>query len=77
MLTDLGGVVDVEDADGGYVLRGYSCPLADAVQAHPATCQAAETLVAEIVRGPVRERCDRTGRPRCCFEVMGEVREAS
>jgi hypothetical protein len=51
--------------------------LADAVQAHPATCQAAESLVAEIVRSTVRERCDRTGQPRCYFEVLGERREAS
>jgi hypothetical protein len=28
-----------------------------------------ESLVAEMVGVPVRECCDRNGRPRCCFEV--------
>ena len=69
VLTELGGVVDVTDQGGRLALRGYSCPLADAVRAHPATCQAAESLVAEVVGAPVRERCDRSGRPRCCFEI--------
>ena len=72
VLTELGGVVDLTDDNGRIALRGYSCPLADAVRAHPATCQAAESLVAEIVGVPVRERCDRSARPRCCFEVMSE-----
>ena len=70
VLTELGGVVDVTEDDGRIALRGYSCPLADAVRAHPATCQAAESLVAEVVGARVRERCDRSGRPRCCFEIL-------
>jgi predicted ArsR family transcriptional regulator len=71
VMTELGGVVDVEERDGRLILRGYSCPLADAVRAHPATCQAAESLVAEIVGVPVRETCDRGERPRCYFEIGG------
>ena len=69
VLTELGGVVDVEEGDGGMVLRGYSCPLADAVRAHPTTCRAVETLVAELLGVPVQEHCDRGTRPRCCFEL--------
>jgi predicted ArsR family transcriptional regulator len=72
VLTELGGVVDVESGDAGViVLRGYSCPLADAVRAHPATCRAAETLVEELVGMPVDERCDKGARPRCRFELRG------
>ena len=71
VLTELGGIVDVEERDGHLTLRGFSCPLADAVRAHPATCQAAESLVAELTGVTVQERCDRTGRPRCCFELTG------
>ncbi len=74
-LTELGGVVDVEEKDGRFVLRGFSCPLADAVRAHPATCQVAESLVARVVGLPVRERCDRGERPRCCFEVLSDAHE--
>ena len=70
ILTELGGVVDVvEQQDGGLALHGFSCPLADAVRAHPATCHAAESLVAEVVGLPVRERCEKGARPRCRFEV--------
>ena len=29
----------------------------------------AEALVAEIVKAPVAEHCDRDGRPRCRFEI--------
>ena len=71
VLTELGGVVDVvEQEDGTLALRGFSCPLADAVRAHPATCRAAESLVEAVVGAPVRERCDKGARPQCCFEVL-------
>ena len=77
VLTELGGVVDVEQNGGRITLRGFSCPLADAVRAHPITCRAAESLVAELVGVPVRERCDRGPRPRCCFEILADARESS
>jgi predicted ArsR family transcriptional regulator len=70
VLTELGGIVDVEETNGTLTLRGFSCPLADAVRTHPAMCQAVETLVAELVGAPVQERCDRGGRPRCCFDIL-------
>lgn len=69
LLTELGGIVELEEADGTIVLRGYSCPLADAVRAHPATCEATESLVAALVGVPVREHCDKGERPRCRFEL--------
>ena len=69
VLTELGGVVDVEEENGVLVLRGFSCPLADAVRAHPATCRATESLVAQLVGASVRECCERGDRPRCRFEV--------
>lgn len=70
VLTELGGIVEVEEQEGSIHLRGLSCPLADAVRTHPAVCRAAESLVAELVGVPVRERCERGERPRCCFEVL-------
>ncbi|GAC1655136.1 MAG: hypothetical protein NVS4B3_19620 [Gemmatimonadaceae bacterium] len=70
ILTDLGGIVDVEEDQGGdIVLWSFTCPLADAVRAHPAACQAAASLVAAIVGAPVVERCVKGDRPRCCFAV--------
>jgi hypothetical protein len=28
-----------------------------------------ETLISELVGVSVRERCEREGKPRCCFDV--------
>ena len=69
VLTGLGGVAELEESDGHLVIRGFSCPLADAVRAHPATCHAAQGLVAELVGVPVEEACDKGARPRCRFEI--------
>ena len=70
VLTELGGVVDVEEGSRGLLLRGFSCPLADAVRAHPATCHAAQSLVTEVVGASVQERCERGDRPQCRFEIL-------
>jgi predicted ArsR family transcriptional regulator len=71
VLTELGGVVDVEEGgDGSLTLRGFSCPLADAVLVNPATCQAVESLIAELTGLATTERCDRNGQPRCCFALL-------
>ena len=68
-LNELGGLAELEEGDGVFVIRGYSCPLAAVTPGHPAVCKLAETLVAEITGVPVRECCDRGERPRCRFEV--------
>jgi predicted ArsR family transcriptional regulator len=70
VLTGLGGLAEVEESEEGLVIRGYSCPLADAVRSHPATCHAAQALVSELVGVPVVERCDKGDRPRCRFELQ-------
>ena len=69
VLTGLGGLAEVEESDGTIAIRGYSCPLADAVRSHPATCQAARALVSELVGAEVKEACDKGARPRCRFEI--------
>lgn len=69
MLTALGGSVQVEERRGSLTLRGVACPLSTAVQRSPQTCAAVESLVAEISGAKVTECCDRTDRPRCCFEL--------
>ena len=55
--------------NGAIVIRGAGCPLATLTGKHRGVCLAMESLVTEIVGVPVRECCDRDGRPRCCFEV--------
>ena len=69
VLNELGGLAELEEHDGGYVIRGYSCPLAGVTPDHPEVCRMVETLIAELAGIPVHERCDRGERPRCCFEV--------
>lgn len=64
-----GGLAELEEHDGGFVIRGYSCPLAGVTPDHPEVCRMAETLITELTGVSVNERCDRGERPRCCFEV--------
>jgi predicted ArsR family transcriptional regulator len=69
VLEEIGGSTYIEQHDDKIVIRGNGCPLGAAVMVHPEVCQLAETLVAEIVKAPVHESCDRVGRPHCRFEI--------
>jgi predicted ArsR family transcriptional regulator len=69
VLNELGGLAELEERDDALVIRGYSCPLAGVTPEHPEVCRMAEALVAEVAGVSVQEHCDRSERPRCCFEV--------
>jgi len=69
VLEAIGGSAEVEKHGDKIVIRGNGCPLAAAVSVHPEVCHLAETLVAEVVKAPVTEHCDRNGRPSCRFEI--------
>jgi len=69
VLTSLGGLAEVQESDGMLSIRGHACPLADAVRSHPSTCEAARSLVSEMVQARVREVCEKGLRPRCRFEI--------
>jgi predicted ArsR family transcriptional regulator len=69
VLAAIGGAAEVEEHDDKVVIRSSGCPLAAAVSAHPEVCQLAESLVAEIVKAPVEEHCDRGGPPQCRFQI--------
>lgn len=69
VLEAIGGAAEVEQHGDKMVIAASGCPLAAAVAVHPEVCRLAETLVAEIVKVPVEERCDREGRPKCRFEL--------
>jgi DeoR family transcriptional regulator, suf operon transcriptional repressor len=64
----LGAVTHVEE-NGHCIIRGEGCPLSALTGKHPAVCRAMESLVKELVGAPVHECCERTQRPRCCFEI--------
>ncbi|HSJ16251.1 MAG TPA: ArsR family transcriptional regulator [Longimicrobiales bacterium] len=69
LLNELGALTEVEADAGGLRIRGHDCPLAAAVTGSASVCRAMESFVSELVRAPVRECCERGGRPRCCFEI--------
>lgn len=70
MNEHFGALTHVE-ANGSISIRGAGCPLSALTGKHPGVCLAIESFVSEIVGAPVSECCDREGRPRCCFEIVG------
>jgi predicted ArsR family transcriptional regulator len=74
MLNALGGVTSVEKSGRSYRIVGRACPLSRAVEADHCVCAAVTSLVAEVVGAEVTERCDRSARPKCCFEISSDHR---
>jgi predicted ArsR family transcriptional regulator len=70
VLQELGGCCVREAQNGSVVLSCSVCPLGVAADGHPEVCRLVETLLADVVAGPVRNRC-RADPPRCQFEVGG------
>jgi predicted ArsR family transcriptional regulator len=68
-LAGLGADAELVRTSDGYEIRGFGCPLADAVSTCPATCTAMEALLSDVTDTTVRERCDRASRPRCRFLI--------
>jgi predicted ArsR family transcriptional regulator len=69
ILNELGGLAELEQRNGTYIINGYSCPLAAAVPGHPQVCSLAETLLTELIGVPVQEHCSR-GHPLQCHFVI-------
>ncbi len=69
MLNDQLGATTYVEGDGQIVIRGVGCPLAALTGKHRGVCLAMESLVTEIVGTRAHECCDRSDRPRCCFEI--------
>lgn len=73
VLGAIGGMAEmVEETEpsGRLTIQGFCCPLRDAVMARPEACAIAEALLTELIGVPVREQCDKSGEPRCCFEIL-------
>lgn len=69
VLNELGGLAELEERKGTFVIRSYGCPLAAVAPGHPETCLLVETLISEITGARVRESCDRSEVARCHFEA--------
>ena len=79
LLNSLGGITSVEKKGAAYQIVGRACPLSRAVEEDHCVCAAVTSLVAdvvgaEVVGANVTERCDRSERPRCCFEISSDHR---
>ena len=70
MLAEIGGLAELKKTPNGYQICGFSCPLASAVKHDPKICLIAETMVAVITGENVVEKCDRSGKPKCNFEII-------
>jgi predicted ArsR family transcriptional regulator len=68
-LRGLGGDVEVQRTDQGYMLQGFGCPLSAVTAKHPQVCALAQALLEEITGESVTECCERNGRPRCRFRI--------
>ena len=71
LLNDLGGLTTVEPSEDGRTLmiRGCGCPLGVAVAERKEVCSAVQVMLSDVTGAEVREHCDRSERPQCCFEV--------
>src|SRR5690606_13528971 len=69
VLTELGGLAEVQEDEAGLRLQGYGCPLGTLATTHPSACCLAEALVSALIGAPVVEECERGERPRCGFRV--------
>lgn len=71
-LNALGGAATVAAGSAGEPeIRSDGCPLSAVVRDEPEACRLAELLVTALAGVEVVEACDRSGRPRCRFEVSG------
>ena len=66
------GIAEIEEEGKKLIIKGYGCPLAEAVASHARICVAMESLMSELIGVPVRQRCDRGETPSCRFEVDRE-----
>lgn len=68
VLAELGGVADAHVDGAVATIRGFGCPLREAVEGHPDVCRIAAALLSEVVGRDVTECCDRNGEaPSCRF----------
>lgn len=69
VLESLGGLTEIVDEGDTVVIKGCSCPLAQAVAVRPELCAAVELMLATVTGAQVHEHCDRRDGARCRFEV--------
>jgi predicted ArsR family transcriptional regulator len=71
VLGEGGGACKSEKNDGKLVIRCLDCPLTLAAIGHPEVCRLLETMLADLLRVRVKQRCQAEPSPQCVFEVDG------
>lgn len=70
VISDLGGLAELEGDKGSYLIRGYSCPLALASEKYHDICILAEVLLKEVTGLELERCCDYNGSPKCRFKLQ-------
>ena len=68
-LEGLGGAARVVNENGTVMIKSESCPFNEVVAQHPEVCKVAESMIEVIVGTEVKEICDRSASPKCCFRI--------
>jgi DeoR family transcriptional regulator, suf operon transcriptional repressor len=71
LLGSLGALASVGEGGGMTTIQCSCCAIGAIVVDHPLACKAMEAMLSEYTGLSARERCDRSGRPRCRFELSG------
>jgi predicted ArsR family transcriptional regulator len=72
IIEDFGGLADIQRRDSQAFVIGFGCPFSELVSSHPKLCLVVQSLVGELLGQPVKERCQRGERPKCCFLVENQ-----
>lgn len=67
VLAELGGLAEWEMEGSAATIRGFGCPLREAVDDSPLVCRIAAALLSEVVGYDVEECCHRGESPSCRF----------
>jgi predicted ArsR family transcriptional regulator len=68
VLSELGGCCQREEGNGRLAVGCSDCPLLVATEGHPEVCVLVETVLSDVIKAPVQQRCG-TNPPRCRFEI--------
>lgn len=68
LVRDLGGLAET-NSENPHEIVGFSCPVGDVAKEHPEICTLIQSLLSEATGLSIREKCDRSSRPRCIFEI--------
>lgn len=69
LLGEWGGFCQSAGQDRMIALRCSACPLALVVVGHPEVCRLVETVLADLLSVPVKQRCRTEPAPQCYFEI--------